>query len=96
MPVIPLVMLSARAQRPIKPSNTVHVLSVLRLLLLSHAVDIIALHLRILSRLEPREAHCPSHFGHFGVRVHVHVVCGGLGFVAICRFRGAIGGGRER
>ena len=96
MPVIPLVMLSARAQRPIEPSNTVHVLSVLRLLLLSHAVDIVPLHLRILSRLEPREAHCPSHFGHFGVRVHVHVVCGGLGFVAICRFRGAIGGGRKR
>ena len=64
--------LPTRAQRPIKPSNTVHILPVLRLLLLPHPGHIVSLHLCILRRLEPREAHRSAHLRHLGIRVRIH------------------------
>ena len=69
-----LYLLPTRTQRPIKPTHTIHILSILRLLLLPHPIHIVPLNLRILRRLEPREAHRPPHFGYIGVGViEVHL-----------------------
>lgn len=43
-----LISLPTRAQRPVEPANTVHILPVFRLLLLPHPVNIIPLHFRVL------------------------------------------------
>lgn len=50
-------IVSTRTQRPIEATDTVHVLSVLCLLLFPDTIDLIAWHLCVLRRLERSESH---------------------------------------
>lgn len=66
-------LLPARAQWPIEPTHTVHILPVFRLLLLPHRIHVIPRHLRVLGTLETRESHHPSHHRCFRVRVLIDI-----------------------
>lgn len=69
---------SGWTERSVETASTVHVLSVLRLLLLAHAVDIVAGNLGILRSPESRETHTFSHhcfhlvFVSIFFKVHIH------------------------
>lgn len=82
---------SRRTEWSVEPTSTVHVLAVLDLLLLAHAVDVVSRHFGILSGSELGESHTSAHhLFHFilvGVlsEIHIHLL-----FVAMGAWR-AIG-----
>ena len=68
-----------RTERPIEAPGPIHVLSVPRLLLFAHPVDLVARHLGVLRGFERREAHQPADLGCFWVGVGCCGELGGLG-----------------
>ena len=92
------ISLMTRAQRPIEPSNTVHVLPILCLLLLAYAINIVPRYLCILRSPEPRKAHHLPHHRFFRVLLRLRAISINLHLVRvvacfwICRwFRGGLG-----
>lgn len=71
-------MTRLRAERSVKATWTVHVLSVLCLLLLSHAINVIARHFGVLGASKSGEPHTLAHQAFkvvvSDVDIHVHLI----------------------
>lgn len=71
---------SAWAERPVEATHTVHVLTILGLLLLPHGPDVVSLDVRVLGGAEPPKAH---HGRHVHIRLHIHIAIVGSVFLLV-------------